>query len=118
MKVRCIDAKGRTLTAGRVYTVCVNGVNSLGEPLYELTEILNQRFRQSRFEIVSEIVGEYTFTEADCSRPPAKINEAPTVDTSDWRVWRDHNQPATNCACGIPRAQCAYHKEIEHDSGY
>lgn len=41
--------------------------------------------------------------------PPAKVSPTkPITDISDWRAWA-HNQPG-DCACGINRSQCTYHK--------
>ena len=33
-----------------------------------------------------------------------------TNDTSDWKAWRDVNKASNECACGIVRAICTYHK--------
>lgn len=112
MKGVCVDDSDNAwLNEGVTYVIESETHFDSGAPAYTLKGYGSRRFRRDRFEIVQEIVGEYVFTSADFPR----INEAPTptVDTSDWRVWRDQNRPANNCACGIPRSQCTYHKENE-----
>jgi len=37
--------------------------------------------------------------------PSAKIN-----DMSDWRAWRHDNTNPGECACGIRREMCSYHR--------
>lgn len=33
------------------------------------------------------------------------------ANLSDWKTWRDQGRTLDECACGIPRSQCSYHKD-------
>jgi hypothetical protein len=57
---------------------------------------------QSR-EIVWCFPPSYMPAEIIAPAPPQKAN------LSDWKVWRDVNRQAGECACGIVASECGYH---------
>lgn len=38
--------------------------------------------------------------------------EKPPPSAAPWRAWRDVLSRPGECACGIPKARCEYHKEV------
>lgn len=48
------------------------------------------------------------WTEPGAKTSPIQKSQPKEVDISDWRAWA-HNRPG-ECACGIPRERCTYHK--------
>lgn len=96
-KVKCMDDGGiRGLVDGNTYTVVEEALNHDGDPIYRLDGLPGKGFLQSRFVVVEEV--------RTASAP------TPTVDLSDWRVWRDHGLQPGECVCKMPRQQCDYHR--------
>lgn len=107
MKVRCVDAtkSNRLLTAGAVYTVM-----SEDNKQYRLAELPvgHNGWRKDRFQVIAE---------------PARPVPAPTAATAPrarsavpfdpieerYRAILTGPRPG-ECACGIPRHQCDYHR--------
>lgn len=104
--VKCIDAsdlgKGQpALTLRKVYLVLAEDssgyylVNDKGK---------QSSFIKSRFVPTNDPNTGTSTAPVQASRPATQ-----EVDVSDWRTWS--NKTPGQCACGIARQQCDYHKD-------
>ncbi len=105
--VKCIDNSDRgggrpALTVNKVYKVQREGASSF---YLQNDKGVVLDYIKGRFVAASD-------PNVGASAAPVQAARAPAtkeVDVSDWRAW-SNKQPG-QCACGIARQQCDYHKD-------
>ena len=106
-KVRCVDNRGneKILTIGDVYTIAEE--NTLGmhyKPAYKLAGI-----GKDHIDFFA-----YRFEEVDCE---AKATIKATItdnDIDEDKLWAQWKAPHPGeCACGIAKVDCDYHRPVD-----
>lgn len=98
-KVKCLQWAGTYFTPGKMYQV-------VGETSTTWDLINNYG---SNTDVNKKLFAEVLSSDIDYTKTH-QVVQSPTVDISDWRVWRDHNRTPDQCACGMLRSMCDYHR--------